>query len=120
LAAQPAAETPDAYIDSIDVRVVNVEAVVTDKQGKRVRALSPKDFRLLVDGKEVPIGYFTEIVDGATASAPAQPGGAENAVPKPVEGVVGRSVLVFVDKAFSLGTQLEVVVDQIDRELSNL
>jgi VWFA-related protein len=120
LAAQPAAETSEEFVESIDVRVVNVEAVVTDRQGKRVRALSPKDFRLLVDGKEVPIDYFTEIVDGATASAPSMPGGPPSAVPKPVEGVVGRSVLVFVDKAFSLGTQLEIVVDRIEQELGRL
>jgi len=120
LAAQTADETPEAYTESIDVRVVNVEAVVTDRQGHRVGALSPKDFRLLVDGKEVPIDYFTEIVDGATASAPNGPGGAEGAVPKPVEGVVGRSVLVFVDKAFSVGPQLDLVVERIGQELGKL
>jgi VWFA-related protein len=118
LAAQPAAEISDDFIESIDVRVVNVEAVVTDRQGKRVRDLSPKDFRLLVDGKEVALDYFTEVVNGE--AAPAVPGKAQGAVPQPVEGVVGRSVLVFVDKAFSLGTQLDVVVDRIEQELANL
>lgn len=123
LAAQPAAETPDAFIESIDVRVVNVEAVVTDPKGERVRDLTAADFRLLVDGKEVPIDYFTEIVDGQAAPAPAVTGGeggARSAVPKPVEGVVGRSVLVFVDKAFAVGAQLDLVVGRIAEELGKL
>lgn len=39
--------------DVIDVRVVNVEAVVVDGDRKPVRGLTAADFRLLVDGKEV-------------------------------------------------------------------
>ena len=53
--------------DSIDVRVVNVEAVITDGKGNRVRGLSAADFRLLVDGREVPVEYFTEIEEGKAA-----------------------------------------------------
>jgi VWFA-related protein len=119
IGAQPAAETPDSFTESIDVRVVNVEAVVTDRQGKRVRDLTPADFRLLVDGKEVPIAYFTEIVDGEAAPA-ASSGEAQSALPRPVEGTVGRSVLVFVDQAFSLRTQLNTVVDRLQQELDRL
>ncbi|HEX6862837.1 MAG TPA: hypothetical protein VF414_08480, partial [Thermoanaerobaculia bacterium] len=55
----PPAETPSIYGEVIDVRVVNVEVVVIDRQGNRVQDLKPGDFRLTVDGKEVPIEYFT-------------------------------------------------------------
>ena len=54
--------------DTIDVRVVNVEAVVTDSRGRRIKGLNPKDFRLLIDGKDVPIDYFTEIRGGAASN----------------------------------------------------
>ncbi|MFL6236820.1 MAG: hypothetical protein ACJ76N_27060, partial [Thermoanaerobaculia bacterium] len=37
--------------EQIEVRVVNVEAVVTDRQGNRVTGLKPGDFRLEVDGR---------------------------------------------------------------------
>ena len=47
--------------EEIDVRVVNVEAVVTDRDGKRVTGLRPEDFRLRVDGKELPVEYFSEV-----------------------------------------------------------
>src|SRR5215212_6056631 len=64
-AGPAAADTvPLVFGEVLDVRVVNVEVVVTDKQGERVRGLGSKDFRLEVDGKEVPIDYFSEIVGG--------------------------------------------------------
>src|SRR5947199_10341816 len=90
-------DVPPSFGESIDVRVVNVEAVVTDGQGNRVSGLKPEDFRLRVDGKEVPVEYFSEVKDGeALAAAPeasrAQPpvnaaGGA--AVQGAAEGRVG-------------------------------
>ena len=55
---------PLVFGEVLDVRVVNVEVVVTDKDGERVRGLDAKDFRLKVDGKEVPIDYFSEILGG--------------------------------------------------------
>jgi hypothetical protein len=67
-AAEP--ERVQEFGDSIDVRVVNVEAVITDGRGERVRGLTAADFRLLVDGREVPVEYFTEIEEGKAAAAP--------------------------------------------------
>ena len=63
LAPAAAQETPpqETFGETVDVRVVNVEVVVTDRQGNRVTGLSPDDFRLRVDGKEVPVEYFTEV-----------------------------------------------------------
>ena len=43
------------FTEVIDVRVVNLEAVVIDKQGIRVQGLGPSDFQLTVDGKEVSL-----------------------------------------------------------------
>src|SRR3954471_13683568 len=54
-AEQAPQQQVQTFGESIDVRVVNVEAVVVDKKGERVRGLSAADFRLLVDGREVPI-----------------------------------------------------------------
>ena len=69
------AVTPPAsssFGESIDVRVVNVEAVVTNRKGARIPGLTAADFRLLVDGREVSIDYFTEVA-GGQAVAPAAP-----------------------------------------------
>ena len=43
---------------------MDVEVVVTDRDGARVRGLGPEDFALTVDGDAVPIEFFTEVVGG--------------------------------------------------------
>src|SRR5947208_16824631 len=83
--ARAADDTPPSFGESIDVRVVNVEAVVTDRQGHRVSGLKPEDFRLRVDGREVPVEYFNDVRDGEAlaatpeASQPQPQGNAANA-----------------------------------------
>ncbi|HEY0782001.1 MAG TPA: hypothetical protein VGE98_06085, partial [Thermoanaerobaculia bacterium] len=67
LAAAPPPQIP-IVSESIDVRAVNVEAVVVDRKGVPVRGLQASDLRLLVDGKEVPIDSLAEVADGATAA----------------------------------------------------
>ena len=111
----PAAVPPTVFDSAIDVRVVNVEAVVTDGKGKLVRGLSAADFRLLVDGREVPVEYFTEVADGkaaATAPAPQAPVAAGEEV--------GRSYLVFVDDAFSLANVRDQALANLERDLTLL
>ena len=100
--------------ESIDVRVVNVEAVVTDRQGQRIKGLKPEDFRLLVDGKEVPIDYFTEIRGGTAVELHG------DAPASPVSGSVGRNLLVFIDQNFSLQSQLDLVLQRLDEDLDRL
>src|SRR4029079_2201727 len=69
--AQGAPAEPASVIgDSVDVRVVNVEVVVTDRWGHRATGLKPGDFRLKVDGTTVPVEYFTEVRDGRAAAPP--------------------------------------------------
>jgi hypothetical protein len=102
LAQAPPAEIP-VIGETIDVRVVNVEAVVTDASGKVVRGLAARDFRLLVDGREVPVEYFTEVEEGTSVA----PGGAAAASTAPVSAgeEVGRSYLIYVDDSFSLSNR---------------
>jgi VWFA-related protein len=114
-------EAPSIYGDSIDVRVVNVEVVVTDRAGNRVTDLRPEDFRLKVDGKEVPIEYFTEVRSGQAMSSPAAPG-AEAAPAAGVEpgGAVGTSYLVFIDDYFSIEAKRNDVLRALKNDLAHL
>ncbi len=108
--------------EQIEVRVVNVEAVVTDRQGNRVTGLKPGDFRLEVDGKPVPIEYFNEI-RGGQAVAPG-----EEEKNSPVKGLpslapgspVGTSYLVFIDNYFSLTPRRDDVLRSLKDQLSRL
>ena len=127
-AARAAEDVPPSFGESIDVRVVNVEAVVTDGQGNRVSGLKPEDFRLRVDGKEVPVEYFSEVKDGeALAAAPeasrAQPpvnaaGGA--AVQGAAEGRVGTYYLLYVDDFFSVPAHRDTVLKALKADLGRL
>ncbi len=116
LAFPATAEKPKAEIpvigETIDVRVVNVEAVVTNPSGQRVPGLSTADFRLLVDGREVPIEYFAEITEGKSVQADKAPVAAGE--------TVGRNYLVYLDDSFSLANRRNDVLDKLERDLALL
>jgi VWFA-related protein len=117
---QPPSPPPDIPVvdEAIDVRVVNVEAVVTGKDGKPVRGLGPSDFRLLVDGREVAIDYFSEVVDGVASSPPTTQAAADGPV-APVEPAsrVGRSYLVFIDESFAVAKPRDRVLEKLAADL---
>jgi VWFA-related protein len=114
-----AQEVPgNVFGESIDVRVVNVEAVVTDGKGERVRGLSAADFRLLVDGREVPVEYFTEVEEGRAVVAKEAPAGPQAPVAAGEE--VGRSYLVYVDDSFSLANARDEALRRLQADLSLL
>lgn len=125
-AAPAAAQEPQppesVFGEQIDVRVVNVEAVVTDRQGNRVQGLKPEDFRLKVDGKVVPVEYFNEVRGGQAIAL--ESGGAEGAVkglPSLAPGSpVGTSYLVFVDNFFSIITRRNEVLKSLKEQLPRL
>jgi VWFA-related protein len=121
LLAAPPPPSPDpapparTFDEVIDVRVVNVEAVVEERSGKRVRGLGPADFRLLVDGKEVPVEYFTEVAEGKAAA------GREGAAPAAGAGEdVGRGYLIFIDDSFSIAANRNAALAGIAADLGRL
>ncbi|HEX4961531.1 MAG TPA: VWA domain-containing protein [Thermoanaerobaculia bacterium] len=120
-AQQPPANPPQSVFgEQIDVRVVNVEVVVTDKQGNRMAGFTPEDFRLKVDGKVVPIEYFNE-VRGGSAIALADSTPSVKGLPSLAPGSpVGTSYLVFVDDFFSLGPRRNDVLRSLKDQLSRL
>src|SRR6185312_13801313 len=116
--AAPSSTPPSSFGESIDVRVVNVEAVVTGPRGVRVPGLNAADFRLLVDGQEVPIDYFTEVAGGqAASSAPAS--GAPAASAAPAEAV-GTNYLVYIDDQFSIQPRRDLVLEKLRADLGRL
>jgi VWFA-related protein len=121
-APPPAAPSgSDLFGETIEVRVVNVEVVVTDREGNRVTGLAPGDFKLRVDGKEIPIDYFTE-VRGGDAVAP-EAGGASTVqgLPSLAPGTpVGTSYLVFIDDYFSIGARRDQVLRSLKDDLTRL
>ena len=120
-AAQDQQPPQSVFGETIDVRVVNVEVVVTDRDGNRVSGLGPQDFRLRVDGKETPIDYFNEVRGGIAVAPEAAgssvvPGIADLAPGSPV----GTSYLVFIDDYFTISSQRDAVLRALKDDLARL
>lgn len=115
-----AQQVSEPFGEVIDVRVVNVEVVVTDRDGKRVSGLKPGDFRLKVDGKDVPIDFFTEVRDRQAVAAPAE--GEPTAGPASVAPgePVGTSYLVFIDDYFTIPPRRNEVLKALAADLPRL
>jgi VWFA-related protein len=122
LSQSPPANAPQSVFgEQIDVRVVNVEVVVTDKQGNRVAGFTPEDFRLKVDGKVVPIEYFNEVRGGSAIALAESAASAVKGLPSLAPGSpVGTSYLVFIDNFFSLANRRDGVLRSLKDQLSRL
>ena len=59
-AAALPAQPGQPFVDSVDVQVVEVDVVVTDRKGRPVKGLVRDDFELYVDGEPVEIANFRE------------------------------------------------------------
>lgn len=115
-----AAQDPGGFGETVEVRVINLEVVVTDKQGLPVTGLSPQDFVLKVDGKPVPIEFFTEVRGGSAVEGPSE-GAAIPGVPQLAPGTpVSTSYLVFIDDFFSLERDRNHVLDKVMADLPML
>lgn len=81
--ADPADTPPssEVFIESIDVNVVNVDVVVTDKSGRRVTGLGKDDFELREDDRPVDITNFYAVA----GDVPAAPALAAEAAPLPAQ-----------------------------------
>lgn len=114
---------PELFSETIDVRVVNVEVVVTDGDGNRVQGLDAGDFELLVDGEPLPIDYFTEVDEGV-ARAPRE----EQVDERDLQAVaaldpdtpVATNYLLFIDEFFAIKRDRDRVLKRLERDLAQL
>ncbi|MCB1034917.1 MAG: VWA domain-containing protein, partial [Acidobacteria bacterium] len=104
----PAPETDPAqelFLDNITVNVVNVEVVVTDKDGKPVKGLKPEDFEVYEDKRPMEITNFYAVEDGQPRAdvAPEAPTPGDETVPGlPLEPLSvpedqRLSLIIFID-----------------------
>ena len=59
-----AAQDLPAITEVVEVRVVNVDVVVSDAEGRPVHGLERQDFELSVNGRPMAIDYFNSYVEG--------------------------------------------------------
>jgi len=93
----PAAETPKLS-ESIDVRVIGIDVVVTDKKGNPVTGLTKDDFQVFENGVEKPISNFYEIEGKTAAQAVVVPTPGVPAPPKEeINEQLRRRIILYVD-----------------------
>jgi len=83
--------------ETIEVSIVNLDVVVTDRQGNRVTGLTADDFEIREAGKLQPVTNFAEYgptVTGATAAIEGTP--SVEASPSPAPRAQ-RTIIVFVE-----------------------
>jgi VWFA-related protein len=91
------------FTDTVDVDLVNIEVVVTDRKGEPVTGLTREDFVLLVDGEPVELTNFfavTErrpVVSASGIAAEAEPAGPEVGAALPESQQL--NLVVFIDDA---------------------
>lgn len=98
-----AQEGPELHIaETLEVRLVNVEAVVTDREGRRVTDLRKDDFELYEDGQRREIAHFRPPEVKALPASPETPPGA------------GESrLVVFLDSAHLPSAQRKKIVREL-------
>ena len=91
---------PSAFGETLEVRVINLDVVVTSRDGKPVTGLTKDDFELLEAGKRTEISNFVEIIPTSPAPAEASPTGpAPPAASDEHRDVRQRKLVFFIDNA---------------------
>ena len=97
LAAQ---EKPPTFTEKVEVRVMDLDVVVTDKEGRPVPDLKREDFTVLLGGKPVAVDYFARVAEGtihAPDLATASPDQVLAAYRQGDHAYVPRHLLMYVD-----------------------
>ncbi len=109
VAAGQAPEAPPAsdemFFESLAVHVVNVDVVVTGRDGRPVHGLTADDFEVSEDGRPVPLTNFAEVGAATPAvrpTAPARPAPRPPTAAAEVEAAAAERLhlVVYVDNLF--------------------
>ena len=97
---QPAQAQSDVprLIETVDVRVINIDVVVTDRKGNAITGLTKDDFIIYENGKPQRVSNFYEVVTRADNPAP-QIRTEESPEPRAPEQPeqLRRKVIIFID-----------------------
>jgi VWFA-related protein len=121
-----AQQTPPTTSETIEVRVTNIDVVVTDAAGNPATGLTADDFELLERGTPRPITNFYEVrgtpasASVATPSAPAAPGTPATEPPAPPANIAHRRIIVYVDLFSVHPHQRTQMLDAFEKSLDQL
>jgi len=114
----PAATAQTKLVETIEVRVTNVDVVVTDARGNPIVGLNKDDFEIYENGKLQPITNFYEVRPQSVNTVANMPQ-ADEATMAPAE-VRQRRIIFFVDNASLHPLRRNEVFASIDKFFDKL
>ncbi len=111
LAATPAAAQDRRYFETVDVRVVNVEVIVTDKDGAPVSGLRRDEFEVYDDGRLVELTNFLAVEGREPTTGGGDVEGAGSATRH-------LNLVIFVDNLNASPRNRNVLLDQLGEPLA--
>lgn len=102
-------EPVEEFDEVVDVRVVNVDVYVTDREGNPVTGLTREDFSLEVDGQAIELSNFYAVEGRRVVPAETAPPGAVGAPPARREAPESRPapaepqptwLVIYIDNAY--------------------
>ena len=106
------------FSETVEVRVTNVDVIVTDKAGKPVPGLTKDDFEIYENGTRQEITNFAEIgarVPSGTLTASGEPDEEE---PAPPLDIRRRLISIFIDNASLNPANRAAVIPQLRQFLA--
>ncbi|HET8773823.1 MAG TPA: VWA domain-containing protein [Thermoanaerobaculia bacterium] len=94
--AVPLGAQQPALSEKVEVRLIEVDAVVTDRKGNAVSGLKAEDFEILENGRPQAVTNFTEVQDGVDVTARATGAQVEGGTPATPQRQP-RSIVILVD-----------------------
>jgi VWFA-related protein len=103
--------------ETIDVSIVNVDVVVTDRKGNRVRGLTADDFQILENGKPQPVSNFAEYASDEPDARVSVSGEAAPDAPAQREK---RTFLIFFEKMQLTGFGADAFADALKKTIAKV
>lgn len=96
--------------ETIDIAIVNVDVVVTDRDGKRVRGLTQNDFEIYENGRLQPITNFAEYRDDALSGTARLGTAKEEEVPQQP-----RTLVLFLEPFRTVNFRAEPFIESLKK-----
>ena len=119
LAAAATAQPVDKGLrEQVQITLLQVDVVVTDKDGRSVPGLAKEDFTLEIAGKPVPITALDELCPGGATDDPLPVRDADAPLPPPSTSGLGQRLVIAFDYTFLSVTERPGMLEVAERMLT--
>jgi VWFA-related protein len=114
-AAEPPVDT--GLTEQVQVTVIQIDAVVTDKQGRTVPDLKKEDFSLKIAGRKIPIMALDVLCPGGASDDPLPVRDETASLPVPATSGQGQRIVLAFDYTFLGVTERPQFLEAAERML---